>query len=206
MRLILRSDYSAELETTFQGKDISQVDECIWKDDGDGLFRFVSARANGDAYTFVFNVEPSRLEAYEYREYFGEGGVRLEKPGEIQDLSTETAHPSVTSTLEPTRQPEPTLTATTQSVQMITPTLQSTPVPEKMGGGPRSGLPCTAMGLAPLAVVGYYLQESGGEINQQSPWRDSVRNPSDPKKIRCLPSRTYGVVLPLVSYFYISLI
>jgi hypothetical protein len=155
LRLILRPDHSAELQITFQGKDIKQVDEGIWKDNGDGFLRFVSAWANGDPYTFVFNVETGRLNAHEYPSYFGDGGVSLEKLVEIQPSSTETAQPSVTLTLEPTRQPEPTRTATTQSVQVVTPTPQSTPAPEKTGEGSKSGLPCGAMGLAPLAAVGY---------------------------------------------------
>jgi hypothetical protein len=155
LRLILRPDYSAELETTFQGKDLKQLDEGIWKDNGDGLLRFVSAWANGDPYTFVFNVEPGRLIAYEYPSYFGDAGVSLEKPVEIQVLPTETAQPSVTRAQEPTGQSESTQTATTQPVQVVTPTPQSTLIPEMTGEGPKSGLPCGAMSLAPLAVVGY---------------------------------------------------
>ena len=155
LRLILRSDYSAELQTTFQGKDLKQVDEGIWKDLGDGYLRFISAWPNGDPYTLVFNVEQGRLDTHEWPSYFGEGGVTLELPVEIQVTSTETFQPSITLTLEPTRQTEPTQTATTQPAQMETSIPQSTPAPEKTGEGAKSGLPCGAMGLAPLAVVGY---------------------------------------------------
>jgi hypothetical protein len=155
LRLILRSDYSAELQTTFQGKDLKQRDEGVWIDNGDGLLRFTSAWANGDPYTLVFSVEPGGLEAREWPSYFGDGGVSLEKPMEIQASPTETAQPGATLTLEPTLQPEPTRTATTQHVQVVPPTPQSSPAPEKTGEGGNSGLPCGAMGLAPLAVVGY---------------------------------------------------
>ena len=154
--LILRSDYSAELEITIEGKELKQLDEGIWKDNGDGLLRFVSAWANGDPYTLVFSVEQGHLDAIEYPSYFGEGGVSLDKPVEIQESPTGTAQPKVT--LEPTGRSEPTLTVTTRSVQAVTPTPQSTPTPEKTGAGARTGLPCGAMGLAPLAVVGYLYQ------------------------------------------------
>jgi hypothetical protein len=155
LRLILKPDDSAELETTFQEKDVKQMDVGTWKDNGDGMLRFVSAWPNGDPYTFVFNVEPGRLIAYEYPGYFGDAGVILERPVETQVASTETAMPSVTLTSEPTLQPEPTQTATTQPTQLGTPTQQSTPAPEKPGGGAKSGLPCGSLGLAPLALVGY---------------------------------------------------
>jgi tetratricopeptide (TPR) repeat protein len=155
LRLILRSDYSAVLETTFKGQDHKQLEQGVWKDNGDGLLRLAMAWANGDPYTIVFRLEQGRLDAIEYPSYFGEGGVTLEKPLEIQGSITETAQPSVTLTQEPTRQPEPTQTATTQPVKVVTPTPQSTPTQEKTGGGAKSGLPCAAMGLAPMAVVGY---------------------------------------------------
>ena len=159
LRLILRSDYTAELQTTFQGKDLKQLDEGIWKDIGDGYLRFISAWPNGDPYTLVFNVEQGRLDTYEWPGYFGEAGVSLAKPVEAQALPTETAEPRVTLVQEPTSQPEPTQTATTQHIQVVTSTPQSTPAPEKTGGGAKSGLPCGAMGLAPLAVVGYIYRQ-----------------------------------------------
>ena len=159
LRLILRSDYTAELQTTFQGKDFKQLDEGIWKDLGDGYLRFISAWPNGDPYTVVFNVEQGRLDTYEWPGYFGEAGVSLAKPVEAQALPTETAEPRVTLVQEPTSQLEPTQTATTQHIQVVTSTPQSTPAPEKTGGGAKSGLPCGAMGLAPLAVVGYIYRQ-----------------------------------------------
>jgi len=159
LRLILRSDYTAELQTTFQGKDFKQLDEGIWKDLGDGYLRFISAWPNGDPYTVVFNVEQGRLDTYEWPGYFGEAGVSLAKPVEAQASPTETAQPRVTLVQEPTSQPEPTRTATAQHTQVVTSTPQSTPAPEKTGGGTKSGLPCGAMGLAPLAVVGYIYRQ-----------------------------------------------
>jgi tetratricopeptide (TPR) repeat protein len=155
LRLILKSDFSAELETTFQGKDLKHREKGVWKDNGDGLLRFVSAWANGDPYTIVFSVESGHLKAIEYPSYFGDGGVSLEKPAEIQVSSTETAQPSFTVAFKPTWQPESTQTAATQSVQVVTPTPQSTRAADKTGEGAKSVLPCGAMGLAPLAVVGY---------------------------------------------------
>jgi len=155
LKLIIRSDYTAELQTTLQGKDLKQVDEGVWKDNGDGMLRFVSAWPNGDPCTFVFNVEQGRLDTNEWPSYFGEAGITLEKPMETQVASTETAMPSVTLTPEPTLQPEPTQTATTQPTQVVTPTPQSTPTPSNSGGGGKSGLPCGAIGVAPLALVGY---------------------------------------------------
>jgi len=156
LRLILRSDYSAELQTTIQGKELIQFDEGVWKDLGDGYLRFTSAWPNGDPYTLVFNVEQGRLDTHEWPGYFGEAGVTLEKPVETQVPSTETALPSVTQTHGPTLQPEPTPTSTTQQVQAETPIPQSTLVPETTGGGSIFGLPCGAISLAPLAVVGYF--------------------------------------------------
>jgi hypothetical protein len=155
LRLILRSDYTAELQTTFHGKDLVQLDEGVWNDDGYGLIRFVSALPNGDPYTLAFNLEQGHLESREWPSYFGDNGVSLDKLVKVQASTTETAQPSATLTLAPTRQPEPTLTPTTQPAQVVTPTLQSTPVPENTGGVTLFGLPCGSMGLAPLAIVGY---------------------------------------------------
>jgi hypothetical protein len=155
LRLVLRSDYSAILETTLQGQDRKQLEEGVWKDNGDGLLRVVMAWPNGDPYTIVFSVEPGRLNATEYPSYFGEGGISLENPAKIQEAYTQTVQPSLTLTLEPTRQPEPSMTATIQSVQEVTSTLQSTPAPEKTEAGGKSGLPCASIILAPMVVVGY---------------------------------------------------
>jgi hypothetical protein len=156
LRLILRSDYSASLETTFLGQDPKQLQEGVWKDYGDGLIRLLMLWPNGDPYSIVFSVDQGYLEAIEYPSYYGEGGVSLEKPLEIQGLSTGTPQPRVT--VEPTGRPEPTLTATTQPVRDDTSTPQSTPAPEKTNGAAKSGLPCGALGLAPLAVAGYFLR------------------------------------------------
>jgi tetratricopeptide (TPR) repeat protein len=155
LRLILRSDYSAVLQTTIQGKEHIQLDEGGWKDLGDGYLRFNSAWPNGDPYSFVFNVEPGRLDTYEWPSYFGEGGVTFEKPV-LPVTLTETAQPSITSTMEPTLQSVPTGTLPNQPVMKLTPSAQPTPTPEKTEGVSIFGLPCGAMGLAPLAVVGYF--------------------------------------------------
>jgi hypothetical protein len=155
LKLIIRSDYTAELQITFQGKDLKRVDQGVWKDYGDGYLRFISAWPNGDPYTFVFNVEPGRLDTREWPGYFGEAGVTFERPVGTHVASTETAMPISTLTPVPTLQPAPSQTATTQPTQLVSPTPQSTPSSGKSGGGGKTGLPCGAIGVAPLAVVGY---------------------------------------------------
>jgi hypothetical protein len=156
LRLIIRTDSSAELQITFHGKDDKQLYEGIWIDNGDGLLRVSSEWVNGDPYTLVFSLEPGGLQAREWPSYFGEGGVSLMRPVEIQESPPGTAPASITLTLEPTQQPEPSRTATAQIVKVDTPTQQFTPAPEKTEAGGKSGPPCGAIGLAPLAVVGYF--------------------------------------------------
>jgi hypothetical protein len=66
LRLIIRTDSSAELQITFHGKDDKQLYEGIWIDNGDGLLRVSSEWVNGDHYTLVFSLEPGGLQAREW--------------------------------------------------------------------------------------------------------------------------------------------